>query len=166
MITCKYCGQELIFLGQRDDDHFFHCDFCDLVFPLIETSVNRKRKMSVPEYIDDSNFYAPVKVLLEKDTITLLHILKELRSFWFQIKTVLEKTKNLYSDNELPNLDTENHYEVKKSYIDLTKRKFIIENILLERIGFLPEKITEEFLNSICHLGEEASSKPMYVYIK
>lgn len=165
MITCKYCGQELIFLGQNEEN-YFHCDFCDLVFNLEETSVDRKRNISVPKFIDDVDYYLPVSILLKKDTITLFHTLKALRSFWFDIKSLLEKAKIHYSNNELPSLKDEAHYKLKQNYIELTKRKFVIENILLERIGFLPDKITDEFLNSIYTLGEEASSRPMYVYIK
>jgi hypothetical protein len=169
MITCKYCGQELQFVGETDQIQYFNCTFCDMIFPLSETSVDRKRKMSVPEYIDDMAIYQSTKDYLKRDTITLYHVLKEIRKHWYSIKTLLEKMKIHYEEGHLPKPKEEDQEVVKnlkKEFIDITKKKFVVENIILERTGFLPEKITEEFLSNIIEQGYIASSKPMFIYIK
>ncbi len=168
MITCKYCGQELRFVGEKDNEHYFNCSFCEIIFPLSETSVDRKRKMSVPEYYDES-FYVPTKKLLERDTISLYHLLKDVRATWYSIKSLLEKLKAMDSENSLPKpseVDDDTVKNLKREFIDLSKRKFAIENIILERTGYLPAKITEDFLSQIVEQGREASNKPMFVYIK
>lgn len=168
MITCKYCGQELRFVGEKNNEHYFNCSFCEIIFPLSETSVDRKRKMSVPEYYDES-FYVPTKKLLERDTISLYHLLKDIRATWYSIKSLLEKLKAMDSENSLPKpseVDDDTVKNLKREFIDLSKRKFAIENIILERTGYLPPKITEDFLSQIVEQGREASNKPMFVYIK
>lgn len=168
MITCKYCGQELKFIGEREGNHYFDCTFCEMIFPLSQTSVDRKRKMSVPEDYNPS-FYDSTKNLLERDTISLYHNLKDLRSTWYTIKTALQNINALKNDDSLPkptDLDDENVRQLKREYIDLTKRKFVIENIILERTGFLPPKITNEFLSQMIDLGRNESKKPMFIYIK
>jgi len=169
MITCKFCGTELQFVGEKEKETFFNCTHCDIVFPLADTSVDRKRKLSIPEYLVDADIYLPTKKLLERDTVTLYHILKETRSFWFNIKKLLESMKVHYKDNEIPQSDegiSDDLKSLKDEFKLLTKQKFVVENILLERTGFFPEKLTQEFLNDIEVQGVTASSKPMYIYIK
>lgn len=169
MITCKYCGTELQFVGEKECDMFFSCTHCDIVFPLADTSVDRKRKMSVPEYLNVNGIYQSTKQLLECDTFTLYYILKDIRSFWYNIKQLLEKMKIYYKDNELPQTESnmdDSLKDMKEEFKLLTKQKFVVENILLERTGFFPEKITQEFLDSIEVQGINASGKPMYIYIK
>lgn len=169
MISCRYCGTELQFVGEMEKEFFFNCTHCVIVFPLAATSVDRKRKMSVPEYLVDIDIYQSTKQLLERDTYTLYHILKATRSFWFDIKKLLESMKVYYKENEVPQAEVgveDDLKSMKEEFKLLTKQKFVVENILLERTGFFPEKITQEFLNTIDSQGLAASSKPMYIYIK
>ncbi|QII26930.1 hypothetical protein G3M81_22840 [Bacillus paralicheniformis] len=170
MITCKYCGQELKFVGEYEDLPYFNCSFCEIIFSLDETGVDRKRKMSVPNYYDDS-YYVPTRELLKRDTISLYHVLKDVRKAWYDVKTALENLKVYQKEQEssLPKpqeSDNDLIKNLKREFIDLSKRRFSIENIILERTGYLPEKITEEFLNEIVEKGRKASNQPMFVYIK
>lgn len=172
MITCKYCGQELKFIGEVEQEHYFDCSFCEMTFPLSETSAGRKRKMSVPEYIDTLSHYATTEEILECNTITLYYTLKDIRAFWYYLKTMLEKSKVVLADNQLPKANEGEAgmdqviQDLLKEFRTISKKKFVIENVILERTGFLPEKITEEFLSDIYDQGKTASQKPMYVYIK
>ncbi|CAI6330882.1 hypothetical protein [Bacillus subtilis] len=169
MKTCKYCGQELRFIGEYEETLYFDCSFCEIIFPLSETSFDRRRKMSVPEFYDES-YYVPTKELLKRDTISLYHVLKDVRKAWYDVKKALENLK-VYEQQESSlkkpsNNDNDLTKNLKQEFIDLSKRKFSIENIILERTGFLPDKITEEFLADIVDKGKKASKKPMFVYIK
>lgn len=172
MITCKYCGQQLQFIGERVEEFYFDCTFCEMTFTLYETSAERKRKMSVPEYINIISTYATTKDFLACDTITLYYTLKDVRGFWYHLKSLLENSKIHITENQIPQSNDSDMEmdevirELKKEYMIITKKKFVIENIILERTGFLQNKITEDFLNDIYEQGKEASQKPMYVYIK
>lgn len=172
MVTCKFCGQELQFIGENHGEHHFNCTFCDMTFLLEETSAGRKRKMSVPESIETLNFYSSTKEFLECDTINLYYTLKDIREFWYHLKSLLETAKVKLKDGELvQNANTDSGMdevvkELMKEYTVITKKKFVVENILLDRTGFLPEKLTEDFLSEIYEAGQMASKKAMYVYIK
>ncbi|MEK6190618.1 MAG: hypothetical protein N2A99_06480 [Carnobacterium alterfunditum] len=173
METCKYCGQQLEFVGEKEGELYFSCSFCDnMIFTLAETSSGRKRKMSVPKYINTVSMYASTPELLECNTITLYYTLKDIRAFWYHVKTLLEKAKVSIPTGQLPQANNEISdlndvaNELKKEYMIITKKKFVIENIILERTGFLPEKLTEDFLTEIYEQGKKESEKPMYVYIK
>ncbi|MBU8732529.1 hypothetical protein KM915_20995 [Cytobacillus oceanisediminis] len=166
MKTCKYCGTTLYFLGEYQNKLHFHCSYCDLSFGIDETCENRKRKQSVPEYYNQG-YYKSTKELLSINTVELFHMLKECRSDWYNTFSILSRLMNL-DENEIPDKQ-EMDQAVKPlydEYVKLTKQKFIIENILLEKAGFVPEKITEDFLSMIVSEGRNSSNKPMYIYIK
>lgn len=166
MKTCKYCGTKLNFIGEYKDQYHFHCSYCDMTFNESETCENRKRKKAVPSYYEE-NYYRSTKELLEIDTISLFYLLRECRKDWYNTYSLLSKMMNL-EENEIPNQEAIDAAvkPLYSEYISLTKQKFIIENILIERTGFLPEKITEEFLNNLVIQGKSAEVKPMYIYIK
>lgn len=170
METCKYCAEELQFIGEHENEVHFLCSFCNLTFLLKDTSSNRKRKQSVPDYINPLPIFATTQEFLECDTVNLYYTLKEIRAFWYQIKSLLERTKGKLKDGQIPRASKEKPNkmldELVKEYAVITKKKFVVENILLERTGYLPEKITEDFLNQIIEYGTKASEKPMYIYIK
>lgn len=166
METCKYCGSNLEYIGELDSTHHFFCDYCDLSFEESDTCKNRLRKQSVPDHYD-INFYKSTKELLNCNTVELFHLLRDCRQEWYSIFNLLSRMTNM-NEHELelnPNID-EAFKPLYSEYVDLTKQKFIIENILLEKAGFLPDKLTDEFLSNLINQGKEASSKPMYIYIK
>lgn len=165
MITCKYCGTELDYIGEYQNEMYFYCPYCDLSFEKGETCQDRQRKQAVPDFYD-KGYYRPTKELLKCNTIVLFHLLRDCRKDWYELYSFLRKLINI-KDNEIPN---ENEVEkaflpLYHEYIQLTKQKFVIENILLEKVGFIPEKITDSFLSDLIEKGKKASYKPMYIYI-
>lgn len=161
MRTCKYCGTELIFEGEFKEVKYFSCTFCEMDFTEEETSFDRKRKQFVPEYVDPSAVLT-TKQMLKTDTITLFYSLRETNKMWFHYKSTLERYNKIELDEETKKM----LHPIKDEYYKVTKQKFALENIILERTGFLPKKITEEFLNGLCSMGEVYNDKRMYIYIK
>ncbi|MCM3227539.1 hypothetical protein [Terribacillus saccharophilus] len=162
MITCKYCGERLNFIGEDEDVIYFDCSFCELIFPLEDTCCDRKRKNSVPEHYE-SDYYVSIPELKNRNTISLFYMLRDLRSHWYSAKTLYDKLKKHAAETKLTDSEKEIAAKYKQEYTDLTKRKFIIENILLEKTGFLPDKLTDEFLSTIIEDGEAASNKKMLI---
>ncbi|MEB6550217.1 hypothetical protein MXL46_14065 [Heyndrickxia sporothermodurans] len=167
MKTCKYCGTTLNFIGEYNNNIHFHCPYCDITFEIDQTCENRKRKPAIPESYANYGYYKNTKELLKENTISLFHLLKDCRRDWYSVFTLLSQSMNV-KENEFPNeVDLEKYIQpLYEEYVLLTKQKFIIENILLEKAGFIPEKITEEFLSTIISDGKKLSGKPMYIYIK
>lgn len=166
MNTCKYCGTQVKKLINNSSTSTFKCYHCDITFEEHDLCKDRKRKNSVPVSYD-KNYYRSTKELLSCRTIELFHLLKECRKDWYDTFKLLNSIYGL-DENQMP--DQSELDEVTKplyhEYVLLTKKKFTIENILLEKAGFIPEKLTDEFLSEIIDQGEKASSKPMYIYIK
>ena len=163
MNTCKYCGQLLKAIGTKENIPYFSCSFCEMEFSVEETCIDRQRISVIPALLEDSNIYQTTQQFLERDTITLYHVLKEIRSFWYNLKTLLESAKKqMAGDAVLESAIT----NMTEEYKLLTKKKFVVENIILERTGFFPEKLTEEFLDSVINQALIASSKKMTVYLK
>lgn len=165
MRTCKYCGTNLYFLGEYEDKAHFHCSYCDLTFEIEETCVNRQRKKAVPDSYE-VNYYRPTKELLKIGTIELFYLLKECRKDWYSIYQLLYKVTNINPNEILISVEDEQVKKLFEEYKTLTKQKFIIENIILERTGYVPEKLTTEFLDTLVNQGTIFSKKPMYIYIR
>lgn len=166
MVTCRYCGSNLDLIGSYKSNVYFYCDFCNMNFKSDEVCEDRKRKTSVPSSYD-SNYYQPTTILLKYNTIELFHMLKDCRKDWYSVNQVLEQLKVINADPEQRNKDSQASYDsLFKEYEQLTKQKFVIENILLEKAGFIPDKLTDEFLGQLVEYGNQASRKPMYIYIK
>jgi hypothetical protein len=166
LITCKYCGTELKALSKSDPNTRYHCNYCDLSFEKTDTCKDRERINPIPE-VYDMNFYRTTQELLNENTVILFHTLAECRKSWYNNFTLLQQLKSLEPS------DVEDYESLSKQikslyneYIKLTKQKFIIENILLEKAGFVPDKLTEEFLSNLLIQSKEISEKPMYIYIK
>lgn len=162
MITCKYCGQKLKKLDDRKNVQFFHCSFCEMDFPVEDTCIDRKRKASELQCHEFTDIYLSTADFLERDTYTLYHALKDIRRFWYDIKTLLENIKSSLISQD----DKVIFNEVKSEFIVLTKKRFVVESILFERTGFIPDKITEEFLNTLYQQAENSNKKSMFIYIK
>lgn len=165
METCKYCGGTLSFVGFHDGLNYFSCSFCDLIFDENDVSKNRMRKRSVPESYE-YYYNKKTKELLKCNTIELFHMLKDCRKDWYSMFSLLKNTLNedpaFVQKNEIP----EDFKDIYREFIYLSKQKFVIENIILEKAGFLPDKITDKFLNQLVEWGNNSSSKPMYIYIQ
>lgn len=166
MKTCKYCGSFLYFIGEFENTIHFHCNYCDLTFNIEETCENKKRKNLVPEDYE-INFYKTTKELLQLNTIKLFYLLKVCRASWYE---TLQRINFLTQEESLNSLTKEDIEQlIKPYYIEyekITKQKFIIENILCEKAGFVPEKITDDFLSSIVEEGKKTVLKPMNIYVK
>lgn len=166
MKTCKYCATELEYIGRLENENQFFCTFCDLAFPEYETCLDRKRKKFKPQYVDENNISLTVKEMLEMDTINLFYALRATNKFWYSVKGGLEFFKKGIKLQKFSPAEAAAFNEMKNEYNQITKQKFALENIILERTGFLPEKITDEFLLNLVNTGAQFDEKPMYIYIK
>jgi transcription elongation factor Elf1 len=167
MNTCKYCGTQLEYIGSDEHKAYFKCDYCDLSFDHTEVCKDRKRNQDIPDSYNELDIYMPTKKLLKQNPLVLFHLLKECRKQWYSLLKTLQNVMDL---EEVPEGEEENLDDIVKplykEYVYLTKQKFVIENILLEKAGFVPDKITDEFLGSIVAYSRSLAEKPMYIYIK
>jgi seryl-tRNA synthetase len=77
------------------------------------------------------------------DLLKLLRLLREeRRAFYTQLSTIKKGASEMPEYKPLA-VDTGNDYE------NLTRKSWIVENILNDRIGYIPNKITDQLLLTV-----------------
>lgn len=161
MRTCKYCASPLKFIGEKDKQYFY-CSHCELPFEVSDTCMNQKRLSPIPEVIDDMAYLSKsTKELLKEKTITLFYYLKACRSDWYHLKETLDRIYDIRNKEDVSDL----YKSLYEEYDKLTKKRFVLENILLERNGYVPKKLTNDFLDQLISDGSFFGQKSMYIYI-
>lgn len=163
MDTCKYCGTEVSYIGEKDHIALFHCGFCKMTFDEPNISQNRLRLNQTPEY-ERADYYLSTEDCLKCTTIELLFMLRECRKDWYQSKVTLENLANAEDiEEEIIEKTVKDYYPL---YEELTKRKFVLENIIYERTGFIPTKLTNDFIQELLVQSDESAKIPMNVFYK
>lgn len=157
MKTCPYCGSIV-----ENIHDLFRCRFCEITLSLNEVQENGNRKDLLP---DSQPSYADIKrstrELLELTTIELLYLLKfarsERRAIYSNRKVLVRALKEGYENFKEGLLYTIDEYEF------LTRKCFVLENLIRERIGYIPRKITVSYLNNLAERISESKQKKMLI---
>lgn len=157
MKTCPYCGSKVEIYIQD-----YYCGFCEMKIDRSEVQENSQRKNLLPEsqpcpsYLEKST-----PELLCLSTIDLLFLLKFARKERSDIYhkryifiQAMKKGLNEVSDSEQYTF-TEYEY--------WTRKCFVLENIIRERIGYVPYKLTDSYINNLAYRMEQSAEKPMII---
>ncbi|WP_420975198.1 hypothetical protein [Bacillus thuringiensis] len=148
-ISCAYCSTKIEFnkKGRIKET----CPFCeanleDLHLNTLKICQNEKRfefhKIQNNVFLDQAN--QSVKVLKKFHTFDLYLLLKEVRQARSQKFTVLRIINKASKQNKQFNNIA---IEIGNDYEYYTRKAWAIENILLEKQSYFPEKITEKSLD-------------------
>lgn len=141
MKTCPYCGSRV----EETPSHYY-CSFCVMN---LELSIVQKDGQRLPikkdhlEYSGFDQFTTPELMCLS--TIELLYFLKNLRkerSDMYNSMYQIKKVGNEHQDDELK----EGSVIAGDMYEQQTRRMFVVENIIRERMGYVPTRLTEKYL--------------------
>lgn len=164
---CPYCGLEakVNHAGVLDEAN---CNFCggslvdeDTGYPQLCTIKGERfefRKIKYNVFIE--HVEQPVSVLKTYHTFDLYLLLKEVRSMRS------DSYYGLRLFNKASEVDDEYKDLAKnqgKDYEYWTRRKFVIENILLERQGYFPEKITDKVLGVMLDQIKKSTKRKMTI---
>jgi len=155
--TCAYCGTEVTFKTSGegfDMKTAASCDFCKMDLN-IETEIfeNGNRNLrSVPPVVDLSQIHESTKDLMKLSVYELLSLLKEVnreRTDMYANLTQAKKWKEETSSDDPVTLETLNTTieTVVEEYEYFSRKKWVIENILISRINHIPARITDKFLH-------------------
>jgi len=105
--------------------------------------------------------------LLKFETIELLCLLREARDYRtevYQLRILTHKGKEQASQEgsnmgEMQEIDSTSYDEYEKA----TRKVWIIENIIKDRIGYYPQKVTENFLAMYLERIEKSQKKRMTI---
>lgn len=157
MKTCPYCGS-----GVETAGIYFYCAFCDLHLCVKDVQENGKRKNLLPESQPSYNdLKRSTPKLMTMTTIELLFLLKftraERSSIYGQRNVFIKAMKT--GENDF----TEGERHTYGEYEYWTRKCFVLENLIRERIGYIPQKLTESYLQNLVDRIIESTKKEMII---
>lgn len=141
--TCSYCGSSLGG-GVTTMIDKVYCGFCEI---FVEPSVNGERleRYEKTEFIGYDQIRMPTSALLDMHTKSLLELLKfirEERRSYFETMRIMKKSASF--DKSITPVEKES----SEMYEFMTKKCFVVENILRDRMGYIPKKVTDNLILS------------------
>lgn len=157
MNTCPYCGSEVETFGKK-----FSCLFCEMLLNADDVQQNGKRKnflpVSQPAYED---LQRSTSELSKKNIIELLFLLKFARA---------ERSSNFEKRQLFIRVIKEGAGEFRegeqytfKEYEYWTRKCFVLENLIRERIGYIPTKLTEVYIENFAWKMLQSAKKDMRI---
>lgn len=127
---CSYCKTE-------NKASEIHCTFCEADLTGSRSKIKR--------FVDVSDAYQPYPVLNSYHTFDLLQILRLVRRNRTDAYNSLRITLKASNEMEVPEeLKNASEYEYKRS----TAYMNLIEQILIDRIGYKPQRIDDKLLQA------------------
>lgn len=164
-MNCPYCATKI----KIDDDGVAQetCTFCgafirDQKSGVLQICQNGERYefTKMQQHIFLEHIDQPVNDLKQYHTFDLYLLLKEVREARSQTFTGL-RILNKALEDDAQFKDTAD--EVGNDYEYYTRKAWVIENILLERQGFFPERITDRVLQYMWEQIKKSKKKPMKI---
>lgn len=155
--TCRYCASPLATIGENDPqrDGRYRCDFCGLEFDRSETMVNgeRRRRLLRPIVsIEDANRpTAELQHLTTYELYALLGEVRRARGSAYDLHRLAHETRieSLTEGVDRPTADKLKQIvnDAFSDFIYWKRKAYVLENLLIERTGTYPRRITNSFLD-------------------
>lgn len=153
MNTCPYCGSEI-----KNEENYY-CHFCVMNVPESNVQIDGERlPIQLEHFAYDALTQKTTPELMCLSTFELIYLLKEIRaqrSNTYQSMATLKKAGNSISDPDIK----EGSKLAGEMYETETKQMFIVENIIRDRLGYIPTRITEKYLDDYAHQIEQDRKK-------
>lgn len=154
MKTCVYCGSPVEPVG-----NMLFCSFCDMEVFRDDVQWNgNRRTLRAEETVLLSSAEQSTVELMEKDSYYLTVLLRRVRlerKRTYNLLRVINKGAALQFGFE------KEQQASSKNYRYWTRKAWIIENILRDRAGHYPAKITDAMLKDILDQVKQSNEKPM-----
>lgn len=155
--TCPYCGTEL----QIKENTYF-CVFCEMAVAAEDVQQNGERKQITFEinhlFITDAE--KNTKQLMQRSTndlIVLLRLVRQKRTDYYNYLRLMNKASDQADDF------AEHAQLTGKDYEYWTRKAWVLENIIRERTGVFPERITDDYLIGMSARAEKINKKRMKI---
>lgn len=161
IITCPYCGSEL-----QQQNEKYYCSFCEMILSANLVQRNYERiPVRVRDFALDVYLDRTTPELMRFSTYELLNLLKYARAertnMYHMMKT-FHKARAF--DNTAHSSEYDEYEEYSgKEYEKITRKMFVLENILRQRLGYVPARITESYLARYLADMQKDKRTPMIV---
>lgn len=159
--TCPYCGSILEREQLYKKDKVL-CEFCEIfVIPSVNgTRKERYRRMESVDYDHIRMNTAQIMEMHTYDLLLLLQLIRDQKRDYYNSVCTMKKVNSKIQNPEYKETEIEagNQYEMMK------RKNFVVENILRDRMGYIPKKVTQKLLLSFqerCRDGY--NNKPMLI---
>lgn len=157
MNTCPYCGSEVM---EHSEDKFY-CDFCSMILGAHMIQQDGARiPVRVREYALDAFADKTTPELMTLSTFELLRLLKDVRA---ERSNMYKQLKVMQQAEE----QTEEFQEGTKMFGDeyesFTRKMFVVENIIRQRLGYVPKRLTDYYLDNYWKQIQGDKSQPMAI---
>lgn len=150
MKTCAYCGSEV---------NQSYCPFCEMELEERYILQSGKRlSNAIPFYPEMQGIFKNTPELLQLETIELLCLLRHARNYRtdvYKLRILGHKAESEGGDVEEIQMQSYSDYE------KATRKMWVLENIIKDRIGYYPQKVTENFLAMYLERIEKSQKKKM-----
>jgi hypothetical protein len=158
-----YCGTEVTV---KNEVH--QCEFCEMELAASEIMMNGERKKNIVKpIISISHMNKPTRELMEMNTyelLVLLQLVRKERSSSFEsmseAKKYLHQAKEEGSQQAISILN-DTLEAVIEDYSYVTRKAWVLENILAERMESVPQRITDKMLEKFFLNIQSRKSNPM-----
>ncbi|MDQ0862100.1 hypothetical protein [Bacillus sp. V2I10] len=157
--TCPYCGSDI----KKMNEFQYYCGFCDMRVNSNRAMQNNERlEVRVREFVADHYIDKNTPELMTFSSFELLYLLKFIRK---ERRDMYHHMKIFHRAGEQE--DTDRYKKIEKetgrNYIYLSKKMFVIENIIRQRLGYVPVRITETYLVKYLENIKNDKKSPMTI---
>ncbi|MGX1449982.1 hypothetical protein ACUXOD_003790 [Bacillus sp. 153480037-1] len=154
--TCPYCGSGL----HDEKDHYF-CDFCVMDISKDQAQMGGHRIHETHQKVDSSDLKKSTPELMTYSTWSLILLLKEVRkrrAILYKATLNAEKYSRGYRDKQKAD-------DIAAEFQDVTKRMYIIENILKKRLSYIPDNLRDSYLRDYeKHMSNKKTNDKMLTF--
>ncbi|WP_054636934.1 hypothetical protein [Thalassobacillus sp. C254] len=152
--TCPYCGSRL--------DQTFYCDFCVMTIPKEKVQTDHLREnVLVRDFVFREDAEKTTPELQSMTSFELMMLLKLIRK---ERATAYKLMTHFYRARKTGNLEYQNQEEDQgEDYQYWTKKMFVVENLLRERMVYIPQRLTDTYLENMRDHIKKLERKPMHV---
>ena len=169
MITCSYCASELTL---QENDHTF-CGFCNIElgatseFGMYSIDGVRIEKTQRLEFVTSETARLSIHELNDLHPLDLILCLREARSERGQIYNLMrmfnKADETVTSNNEELKQYQDMADETGGEYEFWTRKCWMIENLLTQRIGYFPDKVNEMAVAALESKNQRSLEKIMNI---
>lgn len=133
-MICTYCKTET--------KNHKTCDFC-------KADLTAKRP-EIDPYLDDSTANYTQPQLQQMHTYDLILVLSHIRAERTNMYKTMQNVRKAPEQAKTNNYDELNEYG-QQLYRELTAQKNVIEQILIDRMGYYPQRVDKKLLGALKH---------------
>ncbi|MGE7954762.1 hypothetical protein [Lysinibacillus xylanilyticus] len=158
VITCPYCGSKL-----EQQSEKYYCNFCVMILSSNQVQRNHERiSVRVRDFALDVYLDKTTPELMRYSTFELLSLLKYARAERTNIYKLMNTFYNARKQQNIEEYKESEEYSGKE-YEKITRKMFVLENLIRQRLGYVPHRITDAYLGKYLAAMEKDKRQPMII---